>query len=109
CVRSPETSASARSRPVPEGTILDYGADTGARLKRHSQAAGGEDWTERWKRAYALSYARERRGHLPHQLRATWRRWVEPRSRILEAGCGLGHFTIAADAPGYPAEGLAWA
>jgi SAM-dependent methyltransferase len=93
---------------VPEGTILDYGADTGARLKRYSQAADVEYWTERWKQADDLSYARERRGHLPHQLRATWRRWVEPRSRILEAGCGLGHFTVAADALGYQAEGLDW-
>jgi len=93
---------------VPEGTILDYGTDTGARLKHYSKAADVEYWTERWTQTGDLSYARERRGHLPHQLRVTWQRWVEPRSRILEAGCGLGHFTVAADALGYRAEGLDW-
>jgi SAM-dependent methyltransferase len=101
-------SARAWSRPVPEGTILDYGADTGTRLKHYSTAADVEYWTERWAHAVDVSYGRERRGHLPHQLRATWLRWVEPRSRILEAGCGLGHFTVAADALGYKAEGLDW-
>jgi SAM-dependent methyltransferase len=65
-------------------------------------------WTERWQSARAVTYTREERGHLPHQLRTTWRRRVAPGARVLEAGCGLGHFTVAAHALGYRAEGLDW-
>jgi SAM-dependent methyltransferase len=55
-----------------------------------------------------VSYARAQRGHLPHQLRGTFARWVDPGARVLEAGCGLGHFTVAAAALGFVAEGLDW-
>jgi SAM-dependent methyltransferase len=88
--------------------IVDYGVDTGRRLKRYSRAADVAYWTERWDSARDVSYVRQQRGHLPHQLRSTWCRWVPPGSRALEAGCGLGHFTVAATALGYRAEGLDW-
>jgi SAM-dependent methyltransferase len=88
--------------------VVDHGADTGPRLKLFSRAADVDYWTERWQTARGVSYERERRGHLPHQLRTTWKRCVEPGSSVLEAGCGLGHFTVAAHALGYRAEGLDW-
>lgn len=88
--------------------VLDHDPTTGARLKCYSRAADIGYWTEMWCQRREVSYVRERRGHLPHQLRATFRRWVAPGAKTLEAGCGLGHFTVAADALGYRAEGLDW-
>jgi SAM-dependent methyltransferase len=93
---------------VREAIVVDHGADTGLRLKYFSRPADVDYWTERWQTAREVSYERERRGHLPHQLRTTWKRRVEPGTRVLEAGCGLGHFTVAAHALGYQAEGLDW-
>ena len=88
--------------------VVDYGADTGPRLKMFSRSADIDYWTERWETTRDVSYERERRGHLPHQLRTTWKRRVKPGASVLEAGCGLGHFTVAAHALGYRAEGLDW-
>jgi SAM-dependent methyltransferase len=87
---------------------LEQDPAIGLRLKRYSRAADVAYWTELWQQLPARSYERERRGHLPHQLRSTFRRWVPPGVRTLEAGCGLGHFTVAATALGYRAEGLDW-
>jgi SAM-dependent methyltransferase len=81
---------------------------TGARLKRYYMPADVDYWTELWQRVPSCSYERELRGHLPHQLRSTFSRWVVRGARVLEAGCGLGHFTVAAAALGYRAEGLDW-
>ena len=91
-----------------EQMVVEQDRTTGSRLKRYWQAADTDYWTEMWQRSANVSYERERRGHLPHQLRATFRRWVRPGARTLEAGCGLGHFTVAIDAMGYRAEGLDW-
>jgi SAM-dependent methyltransferase len=93
---------------MTDAFVVDYGADTGSRLKHFSVAADCEYWTRRWRGARDVSYERERSGHLPHQLRETWRRSVEPGSRVLEAGCGLGHFSVAAHALGFRAEGIDW-
>jgi SAM-dependent methyltransferase len=93
---------------VREHMIVEQDPATGSRLKRYSRAADVDYWTELWQRSMNVSYERERRGHLPHQLRATFRRWVRPNARTLEAGCGLGHFTVAIDAMGHRAEGLDW-
>jgi hypothetical protein len=57
-----------------EAIVVDHGADTGPRLKRYSRVADVAYWTARWQNAGDVSYAREVRGHLPHQLRSTWRR-----------------------------------
>jgi SAM-dependent methyltransferase len=100
----------AAPRPVRsgEGIAVDRDPVTGLRLKCYSQVADVSYWTERWKQTGDISYARESRGHLPHQLRRTFRRWARPGGRTLEAGCGLGRFTVAAKALGYRAEGLDW-
>jgi SAM-dependent methyltransferase len=97
-----------RRRPVPDRVIVEQDAATGPRLKIFSRAANVEYWTELWANQRHVSYRREMHGHLPHQLRDTFGRWVRPGSRTLEAGCGLGHFTIAASALGFGAEGLDW-
>ena len=93
---------------MPEHIVVEHDGVTGTRLKRYLRAADVDYWTGRWHEARNVSYRRARRGHLPHQLRATFRRWVPAGARTLEAGCGLGHFTVAADALGYRAEGLDW-
>jgi SAM-dependent methyltransferase len=88
--------------------VEDHDGSTGPRLKYYSQSADVSYWTEMWARSADRSHDRAARGHLPHQLRATFRRWVPIGAKTLEAGCGLGHFTVAADALGYCAEGLDW-
>ncbi len=89
--------------------VVDSNPETGARMKYYSRAADVEYWSELWtKVAPHQPYHRELRGHLPHQLRATFSKWVKPGARILEAGCGLAHFTVAAHALGYRSEGLDW-
>ncbi|HEX7138562.1 MAG TPA: class I SAM-dependent methyltransferase [Vicinamibacterales bacterium] len=91
-----------------EQIVVEHDEFTGPRLKYYSRAADVSYWTERWEAAQGASYERERRGHLPHQLRDTFARWVDRGARVLEAGCGLGHFTVAAAALGFAAEGLDW-
>ncbi len=93
---------------MPEHIVLEHDGATGPRLKYFGRPADVAYWTERWDAVADPSYEREARGHLPHQLRATFRRWVAPGARTLEAGCGLGHFTVAAHTLGYRAEGLDW-
>jgi SAM-dependent methyltransferase len=88
--------------------VLDDDKTTGARLKYFSRAADVNYWTELWNNSDNWSYDRQLRGHLPRQLRRTFKRWVPPGSRVLEAGCGIAHFTAAAHSLGYRAEGLDW-
>lgn len=91
-----------------ERIVFEEDALTGPRLKYYWRTADVDYWTSLWRQHAALSYERELNGHLPHQLRGTFRRWVPPGSRILEAGCGPGRFTVASHALGYRAEGLDW-
>jgi SAM-dependent methyltransferase len=93
---------------VREHIVVEHDSATGPRLKYYGRMPDAAFWTERWRGADGFSYQRERRGHLPHQLRATFGRWVPAGARTLEAGCGLGHFTVAAAARGYRAQGLDW-
>ncbi|MER6947336.1 methyltransferase domain-containing protein [Nonomuraea sp. NPDC000554] len=86
---------------------LDDNQQAGRCLKYYSRAADETYWTDLWK-ASEWSYERQLKGHLLHELRATFRKWVKPGERVLEAGCGRAHFTVAADALGYRAEGLDW-
>jgi SAM-dependent methyltransferase len=89
--------------------VVESNPETGKRMKFYSRAANTEYWTEFWaEREAEEPYDRALRGHLPFQLRATFRRWVKPAARVLEAGCGLAHFTVACAAQGYRAEGLDW-
>jgi SAM-dependent methyltransferase len=105
---SPVQSVAPRDVDARERIVLDHDAVTGTRLKYYLQAADVEYWTDLWKQAGDTSYVRASHGHLPHQLRQTFRRWAKRGGRTLEAGCGLGHFTVAANALGYQAEGLDW-
>jgi SAM-dependent methyltransferase len=91
-----------------ERIVVEEDPVTGVRLKYYSQTADVSYWTELWRQAGNRPYTRESRGHLPHQLRQTFSRWARRGGRTLEAGCGLGHFTVAAKALGYAAEGLDW-
>jgi SAM-dependent methyltransferase len=97
-----------REAAVAGRIVVEHDPVTGVRLKYYSRAADVEYWTELWRQNSGISYERELRGHLPHQLRRTFSRWVKPGSRTIEAGCGLGRFTVAANALGYRAEGLDW-
>jgi SAM-dependent methyltransferase len=103
--RTPDRAGVDRRR---DRIVVEQDRVTGVRLKHYSNTADIAYWTDLWKSAIDVSYVRESRGHLPHQLRGTFRRWVKPGARTLEAGCGLGQFTIAAHALGYRAEGLDW-
>lgn len=93
---------------IADAIVVEDDPETGRRMKYFSRRASVEYWTELWESAARQPYDRERRGHLPHQLRETFSRWVKPAARVLEAGCGLGHFTVAARALGHRAEGLDW-
>jgi SAM-dependent methyltransferase len=111
CERWPDsgrTLSRLGSVRLGEHLVVESDAVTGIRLKYYSRAADVAYWTDLWRQCREVSYAREERGHLPHQLRDTFSRWVKPGTRVLEAGCGLGHFTVAANARGYRAEGLDW-
>lgn len=89
--------------------IEQNSGETGRRMKFYAKPADANYWTDLWMNLTATHpYDRELRGHLPHQLRSTFIKWVRPGARVLEAGCGLGHFTVAASARGYRAEGLDW-
>ena len=96
---SPVQSVARRDVGTRERIVVDHDAATGRRLAYYLQAADVEYWTDLWKQqARETSYERASRGHLPHQLRQTFRRWATRGGRTLEAGCGLGHFTVAANA-----------
>lgn len=92
---------------APASVVLEEGPD-GLRAREFSHTADQEHWESLWADA-AQTYGPAEQGHLPHQLRATFARVVPPPARVLEAGCGLGHFTVAAAALGYRAVGIDWA
>lgn len=85
---------------------LEVGTD-GLRAKERGAAADAGYWDDLWD-TLALDYDAARTGHLPHQLRATVGARVAVPARVLEAGCGLGHFTVAMHARGFDAVGLDW-
>ena len=96
------------SRKINGRTIVFEPTPLGGRLIFFAQTASSTYWDDLWSRN-PTEYHRSLRGHLPHQLRATFLRSVKPGVRVLEAGCGLAHFTVACNALGYKAEGLDWA
>lgn len=89
-------------------TIVFEPNSYGGRLKFYAQTASSTYWDDLWS-SNPTEYHRSLKGHLPHQLRATFLRSVKPGARVLEAGCGLSHFTVACNVLGYQAEGLDWA
>lgn len=107
CSSRPVGRAGARLHAETR-VFLERNPDTGPRLKYYSRAADVAYWTELWNRHEPVSYDREQRGHFPHQLRGIFNRWLRRSGRVLEAGCGLGQFTVAASAAGYRAEGVDW-
>lgn len=66
-------------------------------------------WDALWASIDTGGYARERRGHLPRFLAAPVAKYLTPGARVLEAGCGLGGFTVAMKARGFDAEGCDYA
>lgn len=109
-ITAPELSfaSAANGKGMSGCAVVENDRETGPRLKFYSQRADVTYWTRLWNAQRDLPYDRERRGHLPHQLRDTFTRWVKPGAKVLEAGCGTGRFTVAIDALGYRAEGLDW-
>lgn len=82
----------------------------GGRLKYWGTSATADYWDSQWKQLEtSVNYSRSINGHLPHQLRRTFLRWVQPGARVLEAGCGYAHFTVAVNALGYRAHGVDFA
>lgn len=103
------TSRSAKPGVNGWTIVVDRDKATGPRLKYFAQPASVEYWTQLWEEISPQQpYNRQLRGHLPHHLRWTFSKWVKPAARVLEAGCGLGHFTVATHALGFHAEGLDW-
>jgi len=86
--------------------VLEHGPD-GLRAREHGPAADVDHWEGLWEET-AVGYGRALDGHLPHQLRTTFSALVPAPARVLEAGCGQAHFTVALRAQGYDAVGLDW-
>ena len=64
-----------------EQIVVEHDASTGPRLKYFTRPADVGYWTRLWELAPGVSYEREQRGHLPHQLRDTFGRWVKRGAR----------------------------
>jgi SAM-dependent methyltransferase len=85
---------------------LETGPD-GLRARELGEAPDVDHWEAKWA-SLELDDGPAAGGHLPHQLRRTFLARVAPPARVLEAGCGRAHFTIALHARGYDAVGLDW-
>lgn len=98
-------------QPGDTCTIVYQPNAYGGRLAYFGESATAEYWDSLWDELAGRenTYARSERGHLPHQLRRTFLKWVKPGARVLEAGCGLGQFTVALNALGYLADGVDFA
>ncbi len=83
----------------------------GGRLRYCLREATREFWDEIWDESLrtGFDYSRAETGSLPRHLDRLLTRYAAPGSRILEAGCGLAAFTVAARARGYQADGVDFA
>ena len=91
-------------------SIVFQSNSVGGRLKYYAEEADQGFWDELWERVVdTTNYSRYEMGHMPHQLRRTFLRWVPKGSKVLEAGCGLATFTVAAQSLGFNAEGIDYA
>ena len=86
--------------------VLETGPD-GLRARELGAVADVDFWEAQWS-AQDLDDRAAASGHLPRQLRTTVLALVPPPARVLEAGCGPAHFTLALHARGYRAVGLDW-
>lgn len=76
----------------------------------HRSGADPDYWDNLWlTEAHRERYARAESGALPWFLRGPVKRHLKPGGRVLEAGCGQAHFTVAMAARGYRAEGVDFA
>jgi SAM-dependent methyltransferase len=80
----------------------------GLRCKEFREAATSDYWDKLWD-AEDSDYQRDLNGHLPHQLLWTIGKTMRPPARVLEAGCGTGHFTVAMHHRGFEAYGIDYA
>jgi len=89
-----------RYEPNRFGGVLEY----------FGRTADADYWEQLWDE-FDLMRAHERalRGHVAWQLRRTLLPLLGPEGRVLEAGCGLGAFTVGMHALGYRAEGVDYA
>ena len=92
------------------GSILEVGPD-GLRGKDFGVAADPAHWDQQWASDDArigASFGPSLQGHLPYHLRATVARRLAPPARVVEAGCGPAHFTVARRVRGYRAVAVDW-
>jgi ubiquinone/menaquinone biosynthesis C-methylase UbiE len=85
---------------------IEAGPD-GLRARELGAVADVDHWEAQWS-ALDLDDRPAASGHLPRQLRTTVLARVRPPARVLEAGCGPAHFTLALHARGFRAVGLDW-
>lgn len=79
----------------------------GGRLKYFDEESTPEFWDEIWREESArIDYSISEAGFMKPHLRRSFLKHVKPGARVLEAGCGLARFTVAAHALGYRAEGV---
>lgn len=81
----------------------------GGRLKYFGEEASSSFWDRAAAADSQVTYHREINGHLPYALRRAFIGRIASGSRVLEAGSGLGHFTIAMHSLGYDATGIDYA
>jgi len=79
------------------------------RLAYYLDAVGLDFWEQHWKVYLSReNYAAAERGHLGC-FEEPFTRYLPRQGRVLEAGCGLGQYTLALRVRGYDAEGVDWA
>ncbi len=89
-----------RYEPLRFGGVLEY----------FGRATDSTYWEGLWEQFdFPRYHDRARRGHVAWQLRWTLLPLLAPGARILEAGCGLGDFTVGMHARGFRAEGVDYA
>ncbi len=95
------------SRGVTGGgvIVLEQGPQGPRAVHYRATPPAPEYWEGHWEQ-HRRSWRRAARGHLPSVLRRPVGRWVVPGGRVLEAGCGLAHFTVAMAARGFRAEAV---
>lgn len=80
----------------------------GQRLAYYMTTANARFWDQHWQAHLSLeAYGSAEQGALGW-LEEPFARYLPKQGRILEAGCGLGHYVLALRVRGYDAEGVEW-